>query len=132
MGLKSSVLRKTKEQNASKKGKRKKVVRFCRLPSKVLAFPIFPASHPASIFGDHELNFCVRDGNRWTLMPINTNYELGKDKDLRDRRSLCWHYLFSRPVTRQVSSTNTSLTSVFGMGTGGPSYQSAPTIWDIP
>ena len=23
----------------------------------------------------HELNFCVRDGNRWTLMTINTNYE---------------------------------------------------------
>ena len=93
----------------------------------MLALPIFPASHPASIFGGHELNFCVRDGNRWTLMPINTNYELRKDKDLRDRRSLCWHYLFSRPVTRQVSSTNTSLTSVFGMGTGGPSCQSTPT-----
>ena len=72
MGSKSPVLRKTKEQNAAKKCK-KKVARFCRLPSKVLAFPIFPASHPASIFGDHELNFCVRDGNRWTLMPINTN-----------------------------------------------------------
>ena len=39
----------------------------------MLAFPIFPASHPASIFGVHELNFCVRDGNRWTLMPSNTN-----------------------------------------------------------
>ena len=38
------------------------------------AFPIFPASHPASIFGDHELNFCVRYGNRWTLTPISTNY----------------------------------------------------------
>ena len=40
----------------------------------MLALPIFPASHPASIFGEHELNFCVRYGNRWTLMPINTNY----------------------------------------------------------
>ena len=38
------------------------------------AFPIFPASRPASIFGDRELNFCVRYGNRWTLTPINTNY----------------------------------------------------------
>ena len=37
------------------------------------AFPIFPASRPASIFGDHELNFCVRYGNRWTLAPINTD-----------------------------------------------------------
>ena len=39
----------------------------------VLALPIFPASHPASIVGEGELNFCVRDGNRWTLTPINTN-----------------------------------------------------------
>ena len=40
----------------------------------MLALPIFPASHPASIVGANELNFCVRDGNRWTLIAINTNY----------------------------------------------------------
>ena len=40
----------------------------------MLALPIFPASRPASIFGDRELNFCVRYGNRWTLTPISTNY----------------------------------------------------------
>ena len=40
---------------------------------------------------------------------------------------LCWRYLFSQAVTRQVSSTRLSLTSVFGMGTGGPSSQSTPT-----
>ena len=39
----------------------------------MLALPIFPASHPASIVGVCELNFCVRDGNRWTLATINTN-----------------------------------------------------------
>ena len=39
----------------------------------VLALPIFPASRPASIVGADELNFCVRDGNRWTLIAINTN-----------------------------------------------------------
>ena len=39
----------------------------------MLALPIFTASRPATIVGGHELNFCVRDGNRWTLMPINTN-----------------------------------------------------------
>ena len=39
----------------------------------MLALPIFPASHPASIVGADELNFCVRDGNRWTLIAINTN-----------------------------------------------------------
>ena len=40
----------------------------------VLALSIFPASHPASIVDADELNFCVRDGNRWTLTAINTNY----------------------------------------------------------
>ena len=40
----------------------------------VLALPIFPASRPASIVGAVELNFCVRDGNRWTLIAINTNF----------------------------------------------------------
>ena len=40
----------------------------------MLALPIFPGSHPPSIVGVHELNFCVRDGNRWTLMTINTNF----------------------------------------------------------
>ena len=43
---------------------------------KMLASLIFPASHPASIVSGHELNYCVRDGNRWTLMPIDTNYLL--------------------------------------------------------
>ena len=27
-----------------------------------------------AIVGADELNFCVRDGNRWTLIAINTNY----------------------------------------------------------
>ncbi len=40
----------------------------------MLALPIFPASHPASIVGACELNFCVRDGYRWTLTAINTNF----------------------------------------------------------
>ena len=39
----------------------------------VLALPIFTARHQATIVGVSELNFCVRDGNRWTLMTINTN-----------------------------------------------------------
>ena len=39
----------------------------------VLALPIFPGRHQPSIVGVNELNFCVRDGNRWTLITINTN-----------------------------------------------------------
>ena len=42
----------------------------------------------------------------------------------------CWHYLSSRQVTLQVLSAQMSLTSVFGMGTGGPSSQSIPTLVD--
>ena len=48
----------------------------------MLALPIFPGSHPPSIVGVHELNFCVRDGNRWTLMTINTNYADGSSPSL--------------------------------------------------
>ena len=36
--------------------------------------------------------------------------------------------LFSHPVARALSSAPQSLTSVFGMGTGGPSASSTPTI----
>ena len=39
-------------------------------------------------------------------------------------------YLVSRAVTSQVPSARASLTSVFGMGTGGPSPSSAPTIYE--
>ena len=47
----------------------------CKLQQALLmsALPIFPVSHPTSIVSDHELNFCVRYGNRWTLMAINTD-----------------------------------------------------------
>ena len=54
---------------------------------------------------------------------------LGKEITSYFRRRLsCLRYLFSQPVTRQLSSAQMSLTSVFGMGTGGPSSQSTPTI----
>lgn len=38
----------------------------------MLALPIFPGSHPPSIVGACELNFCVRDGNRWDPFAIIT------------------------------------------------------------
>ena len=37
-------------------------------------------------------------------------------------------YLSSRTVAHRVLSTQVSLTTVFGMGTGGPSPLSAPTV----
>ena len=36
--------------------------------------PIFPGSHPPSIFGTNELNYRVRDGNGWTLIVISTDW----------------------------------------------------------
>ena len=39
--------------------------------------------------------------------------------------------LLSRAVASQVSSARASLTSVFGMGTGGPSPQSTPTYFSL-
>ena len=48
----------------------------------VFALPIFPGSRPPSIVGADELNFCVRDGNRWTLIAINTNYDDGCEPSL--------------------------------------------------
>ena len=57
---------------------------------RVLALPIFPGSRPPSIVGANELNFCVRDGNRWTLTAINTNsYRWGLT-----------HLLYLHPVGR--------------------------------
>ena len=35
---------------------------------------IFPGRFQPSIFTTAELNFCVRNGNRWTLCVCNTNY----------------------------------------------------------
>ena len=56
---------------------------------------------------------------------------IGSKKAVRENSqtaSLCWHYLSSRAVASQVLSAQVSLTAVFGMGTGGPSPQSTPTI----
>ena len=55
-----------------------------------------------------------------------------KSPDLSVEASLCSRYLFSRPVTRQLSSAYMCLTSVFGMGTGGPTRQSTRTMYGDP
>ena len=52
----------------------------------MLALSIFPASRPASIVDANELNFCVRDGNRWTLIAINTNYADGSSPSFMSKR----------------------------------------------
>ena len=111
--------------------------------------PILPGSFPPSIFGTGELNFRVRDGNGWDLTVINTSLlHLPQPQNLsylflftKYRNSLicCGQRTFSKKepqkrfffgagedlfyqaASRQVSSAQVSLTSVFGMGTGGAS-----------
>ena len=55
--------------------------------------PIFPARRQASIFGSAQLNFCVRNGNRWTLCANDTNFSYS---------SLCSHRPIF-PARRQAS-----------------------------
>ena len=43
--------------------------------------PIVPGRLQPSIVGTSELNFCVRNGNRWTLVVINTNYFVSVSSD---------------------------------------------------
>ncbi len=62
-------------------------------------------------------------GNRWTVHPVPTKNNLTTEVV----RSICSRYLFSQAVARQVSSAYMCLTSVFGMGTGGPTRQSTQT-----
>ena len=39
---------------------------------EIRQFPILPSGVPLSTFGVNELNFCVRNGNRWILVAIIT------------------------------------------------------------
>ena len=57
----------------------------------MFALPIFTARHQATIVGVSELNFCVRDGNRWTLTTINTNF-LGYAPSKLNIKSFILHF----------------------------------------
>ncbi len=66
------------------------------------ALPIFTASRPATIVGANELNFCVRDGNRWTLAAINTDFLIGDPyrirTDVNGVRGRCLNHLTNGPL----------------------------------
>ena len=69
----------------------------------MLALPIFPGSHPPSIVGANVLNFCVRDGNRWTHIAINTNLFTFGDPyrirtDVNGVRGRCLNHLTNGPL----------------------------------
>ena len=46
---------------------------------------IFPGRYQPSIFDACELNFCVRNGNRWDLTATNTDYLIIAKKQLVTR-----------------------------------------------
>ena len=52
---------------------------------------------------------------------LSRSYEYKKEATLLSGFSPCWRYLSSQAVASQVLWTEMSLTTVFGMGTGGPS-----------
>ena len=64
------------------------------------------------------------------LEPTTCGLTVRRSTDWAKGEYLCWHYLSSRAVTRQVLSAQMSLTSVFGMGTGGRTRQSTRTRLD--
>ena len=92
-------------------GMRKATCRW-QVAFQMLALPIFPCRQsivPSTAGPDVLSIICKKSACRWQA------------------DFLCWRYLSSRAVTRKVLSAKVSLTSVFGMGTGGPSPQSTPT-----
>ena len=134
---------------AERRYRRNRIVRFNRQPVQTVS--AFPRLHPkgaSSRSGRHVGRWPPRNGKaggfphsslfifqssgfihfRAPAPTANSPARRKKSSDLSIGAS-CWRYLSSRAVTRKVLSAQMSLTSVFGMGTGGPSSQSTPTIW---
>ena len=65
-------------------------------------WPIFPARLRASIFGSAQLNFCVRNGYRWTLCVKNTN-QLGAGTNFRF--CSCYPLILPRQWSRNIYRT---------------------------
>ena len=52
--------------------------------------PTFPGSHPPSIIGAEELNFCVRDGNRCDLLAIATGFSSSSESRYPQNRTMVY------------------------------------------
>ena len=65
----------------------------------MLALPIFPGRLQPSIVSRNELNYCVRNGNRWTLTLISTNYVI------RSPEKHPHYTVFFRPCQAGLHST---------------------------
>ena len=87
------------------------------------SYPSYPASHRGQTAG-----VSLRVKRAATSAPRLARRRRKKTTCLHRWFFRVGENLFFRAVSSQVSSAPTSLTSVFGMGTGGPSRQSTPTI----
>ena len=67
----------------------------------MLALPIFPGRLQPSIVSRNELNYCVRNGNRWTLTLISTNFMLS---GLTGKQT---NYKLSSPIVKKNLVTRT-------------------------
>ncbi len=85
---------------------------------------ITPSSAELEMFFRHKKSGAIRHffGSRGSLINLLTGNIKTK------KQPPYWVAAFFRDVTIQVSSAPLSLTSVFGMGTGGPSTSSTPTV----
>ena len=76
--------------------------------SLVFALPIFPGSRPPSIVGTNELNYCVRYGNRWILIVINTRFgdPYGNRTHVNGVRGRCLNRLTNGPCWCTIRDSN--------------------------
>ena len=93
--------------------------------------PIFPGSLPPSIFGTNELIFCVRYGNRWDLVVIDTGSGAAAFNRCYISEALSSFHSFGDPW-----GNRTPVTGVRGRClnrlTNGPHSQSLPRTTYIP
>ena len=99
----------------------------CILHEFVEKIVVHAASDPKARTAPRKLTSTIRALELWKYPKSLHQGKNEKNGIAEAMPFLCWRYLFSRFVSKQVSSAQVSLTSVFGMGTGGPSLQSTPT-----
>ena len=79
----------------------------------------------------HLLQRCKKNGDPWeNRTPVYgvRGRRLARLTNGPRKKKRAGTYLFSQVVSNQVSSAQQSLTTVFGMGTGGTSASSAPAM----
>ena len=113
----SRAIRSTSSTDWAKEKYARKGNLFSFLFQRCRLWTIFPGRLQPSIFATTALNFRVRYGNGWTHCVWITD----SDSMIIESLFFCVSVeLFSQAVSSQVFSPPQRLTSVFGMGTGGP------------